>query len=385
MRIFVYIIVFFSFFDLFTQLPIMSPFAESLGATPLLTGLVVGIYSFSNTIGNVISGFLTDRKGAFRILVIGLILTGVSLLFYRLAVDAWSLLAIRFLHGFLAGLIVPAAFTYLANVATEEKKGKSSAISGAFVGLAAVIGPAFSGIVASKTSEVTVLTVTAACMLILAIISLFLLRNNVPTSLEEGEGKQAMPIRAFFQQANVVKAFIGAFLLMFSQGVLAYMLPLKVIHLGFDARTSGMLLSTFGITAILIFLLPTNRLFDLIKPKWTLAFGMSAMGLSLVLLSQLDLTSLLYACMVLYGVGFAFLFPSLNSLLVQAITPAHRGKAYGYFYAFFSLGVVVGSGLTGLFAFTPLQGFLFTGVLLIIAAAGSLLVEPPVMKEKQMQ
>ena len=30
-RVFVYIIVFFSFFDLFTQLPIMSPFAASLG------------------------------------------------------------------------------------------------------------------------------------------------------------------------------------------------------------------------------------------------------------------------------------------------------------------------------------------------------------------
>ncbi|WP_203362634.1 MFS transporter [Bacillus sp. REN10] len=384
MRIFVYIIVFFSFFDLFTQLPIMSPFAESLGATPLLTGLVVGIYSFSNTIGNVVSGFLTDRKGAFRILFIGLLLTSVSLLLYRLAVDAWSLLAVRFLHGLLAGFIVPAAFTYLANAATEGKKGKSSAISGAFVGLAAVIGPAFSGIMASRTSEVAVLTVTAIGMLILAVVSLLFLRNNVRASMEP-KTKQTMLVRAFFQEANVVKAFIGAFLLMFSQGVLAYMLPLKVIHLGFDAQTSGMLLSTFGVTAILIFLLPTNRLFDLIQPMWTLAFGMSAMGLSLILLSQFDDTSFLYLCMVLYGIGFAFLFPSLNSLLVQAIAPAHRGKAYGYFYAFFSLGVVIGSGLTGLFAFSPLQGFLFTGVLLIFAAAGSLLIEPPVMKEKQAQ
>ena len=382
MRSFVYLIVFFSFFDLFTQLPIMSPFAESLGATPFLTGLAVGMYSFSNTIGNVISGFLTDKKGPFRILLTGLLLTGISLFLYRFAGGAWSLLAIRFLHGLLAGLIVPAAFTYLANSASEDKKGKGAAISGAFVGMAAIIGPAFSGIVASKTSEITVLTITAISMFLLGVLALFLLRNNVKTN-SEAEQEESITIYAFFQNANIVKAFIGAFLLMFSQGALAYMLPLKVIGLGYDTQTSGLLLSTFGIVAILVFLLPTNIVFDRIKPMFTLAFGMTVMGLGLLLLSQMVSLSSLYICMALYGIGFAFLFPSINSLLVHAVEPAHRGKAYGYFYAFFSLGVVAGSGLTGLLGFTDAGGFLFTGSLLIIAAAGSLLKEPPTMKERQ--
>ncbi|USK70490.1 MFS transporter [Peribacillus asahii] len=382
MRSFVYLIVFFSFFDLFTQLPIMSPFAESLGATPFLTGLAVGMYSFSNTIGNVISGFLTDKKGPFRILLTGLLLTGISLFLYRFAEGAWSLLSIRFLHGLLAGLIVPAAFTYLANSASEDKKGKGAAISGAFVGMAAIIGPAFSGIVASKTSEITVLTITAISMFLLGVLALFLLRNNVKTN-SEAEQEESITIYAFFQNANIVKAFIGAFLLMFSQGALAYMLPLKVIGLGYDTQTSGLLLSTFGIVAILVFLLPTNIVFDRIKPMFTLAFGMTVMGLSLLLLSQMVSLPSLYVCMALYGIGFAFLFPSINSLLVHAVEPAHRGKAYGYFYAFFSLGVVAGSGLTGLLGFTAVGGFLFTGSLLIIAAAGSLLKEPPTMKERQ--
>lgn len=380
MRVFVYIIIFFSFFDLFTQLPIMSPFAESLGATPFLTGLAVGMYSFSNTIGNILSGFLTDKKGAFRVLLAGLLFTGTALLLYHFAVDAWSLLAIRFLHGLLAGLIVPAAFAYLANAAEEDKKGKGAAISGAFVGLAAIIGPAFSGIMASKTSETTVLTVTASALLLLGMLAFFLLRKNVKANKADKQNEQ-MTLRDFFKSTEVVKAFIGAFLLMFSQGVLAYMLPLKVILLGYDTQTSGMLLSVFGIVAVMIFLLPVNTVFDRIKPASTLAFGMAMMGISLALTSQIETIQLLYVCMALYGVGFAFLFPSLNSLLVGAVTPHHRGKAYGYFYAFFSFGVVAGSGVTGLLAFTIAQGFLFTGVLLVVAAVGSLLKEPPVMKE----
>jgi len=77
----------------------------------------------------------------------------------------------------------------------------------------------------------------------------------------------------------------------------------------------------------------------------------------------------LYIVMGIYGVGFAFLFPSLNSLLIEATEQTHRGKAYGYFYAFFSIGVVVGSGLTGLLRLTADQGFLFTGVILIGGAS----------------
>ncbi|KKB39858.1 MFS transporter [Bacillus thermotolerans] len=379
MRVFVYLIVFFSFFDLFTQLPIMSPFAESLGAAPFLTGLAVGMYSFSNTIGNILSGFLTDKKGAFGVLVSGLLLTGTALLLYHLAFDAWSLLAIRFVHGLLAGLIVPAAFTYLANAAEDQKKGKGAAISGAFVGLAAIIGPAFSGIVASRTSETTVLTSTAVVLLLLGILSLLFLR---PETEESSNEKEEVPItiRFFFQHASVVKAFIGAFLLMFSQGVLAYMLPLKVLNLGFDTQTSGMLLSIFGIVAILVFVSPINKVFDHLKPKWTLAFGMTVMGASLLFISLSEAITLLYLCMGLYGIGFAFLFPSINSLLVHAVPPAHRGKAYGYFYAFFSLGVVAGSGVTGMLALTANEGFVFTGLVLITAAAGSLLKEPPVIK-----
>lgn len=370
MRAFVYIIVFFSFFDLFTQLPIMSPFAESLGATPFLTGLVVGMYSFSNTIGNVLSGFWTDRKGPFFVLLTGLFTTGAALLLYQTVSDAWSLLLVRFVHGLLAGLITPAAFTYLANHIADDQKGKGAAISGAFVGMAAIIGPAFSGIMSSRTSETAVLGVTAAAMLLLGTLALLLLKKQPAPAAHNPP--QPPPLRELFRNTGVLKAFTGAFLLMFSQGVLAYMLPLKVTRLGFDAQTSGLLLSTFGVIAILVFLSPLNRLFDRLSPDVTFSFGISTMGISLMLISQAEAAGFLYTVMGLYGVGFAFLFPSINSLLINTVSPDVRGRAYGYFYAFFSLGVVAGSTVTGGLALEPSQGLLLTGLLL--CGAGLLVI-----------
>lgn len=270
MRFFVYLIVFFSFFDLFSQLPIMSPFALSLGASTFVAGLVVGTYSLANVFGNVISGFITDKRGPFLILLIGLFTNAISLNLYSTIDNAWLLIGVRFVHGFTNGLIIPAAFTYLANRAEPEKRGKSVAISGAFVGMAAIAGPAYSGIMASIINTPTIMFFNAIIMAVLAVLSVLFLR-----SVKRVKKKSAKPkeneVRSLFRHPGIQRAFAGAFFLMFSQGVLALILPLKVESLGFDTKTTGILLSTFGVVAILVFLLPINRIFDRVQPMITLA------------------------------------------------------------------------------------------------------------------
>ncbi|WP_432702391.1 MFS transporter [Lysinibacillus sphaericus] len=372
MKKFIYLIIFFSFFDLFTQLPVMSTYAESLGASAFLTGLAVGMYSLSNTFGNIISGFLTDRKGPFVILIVGLLATGLSLTLYNLVDAPLALLIVRFIHGLVAGFIVPAAFTFLANATDQEKRGKGSAISGAFVGIAAIVGPAFSGILASRTSVPFVFNITASFMLLLGILSFFLLHAN-HVKKDKTSSKTYIPISVFFHNIGTLKAFSGAFFLMFSQGVIAYLLPLKVQTLGFDSRLSGTLMSAFGIVAVLVFILPTNRIFDKVAPIKTLSLGIALMGVSQILISQADSSTLLYIAMACYGIGFGLLFPSVNSLLIDSTTVEIRGKAYGYFYAFFSLGVVLGSSLLGWLSLGVVSGFIFTGIILITFAGITLI------------
>lgn len=360
LRFFIYVIIFFAFFDLFAQLPIISPFAVSLGAGPFLAGLAVGMYSLSNTFGNILSGIFSDRKGPFAILLIGLTTTSAALFMYGLAEGPYSLLAIRFVHGFAAGLTVPAAFTYLANRTDHSRRGKSAAISGAFVGLAAIIGPAYGAIYTSRGSVPETMLLTGSLIGMIAIAAFFFLRSRQVQKAEKPAGQRV----AFHWNMGLVRSFSGAFFLMFSQGVLAYMLPLKVEALGYPTQLSGLLLSAFGLSAILVFLLPINRLFDAIQPLVTLIIGFSIMGASMLALANVSTEALLYATLCTYGFGFALLFPSINSLLIDSTIPISRGRAYGYFYAFFSLGVVAGSGVTGALAFNADEGFLFTGVLL---------------------
>jgi integral membrane protein len=363
--IFVYGIVFFSFFDLFSQLPVMSTFAVSVGASSFIAGFVVGLYSLTNTLGNIISGIMTDKVGPFRMLLAGLLLTSVALLLYQWVDEPQILLIVRIIHGFVAGLIVPAAFTFSANTTRSDEQGKKVAFTGTFVGLAAIIGPAYSGIMASRTSVPFVFTSVAGIGFVLAILSFIGLRKY---KLHHGKQSVAKPRTSSTLNANVIKAYFGAFFLMFSQGVIAYLLPLHVQTLGYDSRLSGTLMSAFGIIAVLVFVLPTNRIFDRVDPSRTMIFGIGLMGLSQLLISLSVTTIALYAVLSLYGIGFAFLFPSINTLLIKATTQEQRGKTYGYFYAAFSLGVVAGSSLLGWLPLSIREGFIFTSIVLLLFA-----------------
>ncbi len=362
----VYSIVFFSFIDLFAQLPVMSTFATSVGASSYLAGFIVGLYSLTNTVGNILSGIMTDKIGTFKILMVGLFLTSSTLLLYHFVDSPLLLIIVRIIHGFVAGLIVPAAFTFSANTTINNQQGQKVAFTGTFVGLAAIIGPAFSGIMASRTSVPFVFTCVAILGFGLAILSAVFLSKYKHMKKEKKETVVQSSGSIF--NSGVIKAYCGAFFLMFSQGVIAYLLPLHVQTLGYDSKLSGTLLSTFGIIAVLVFVLPTNRIFDRVAPARTMVIGIVLMGLSQILISQSTTSLALYFVLGLYGVGFAFLFPSINTMLIKAAPAGLRGKAYGYFYAFFSLGVVAGSSVLGWLPFNIIEGFIFTGIVLLFFA-----------------
>lgn len=338
----------------------MSTYALSVGATTFIAGIVVGLYSFTNTFGNILSGVFTDKIGAFRMLVFGLTASAISLLGYQIVDNPTTLLLIRCIHGFSSGFITPAAFTLLANMRRANEQGSGSAVTGSFVGIAAIVGPATSGILASKISVPNVLSIVAIYGVLLLLGLFFILRKSSLPKKESTEQKQL-----FKWNTGLIKAYGGAFFLMFSQGVLAYLLPIHVEALGYSSRMSGTLLSVFGIVAVLIFILPTNRVFDYLNSKYALLIGVGLLGVSQMAIGQASETIWLYGALAMYGVGFAFFFPSINKILIESTVKETRGKAYGYFYAFFSLGVVAGSSILGTLNLVGTPGFMFTAFVLL--------------------
>ncbi|AND41175.1 MFS transporter [Cytobacillus pseudoceanisediminis] len=369
MKYLIYFIIIAAFIDTFSQLPIMSPFAKTFDSSPAFVGLIVGMYSFSNMIGNILAGYWIDKNGAKKVLVSGLSLTGTILVLYAFAETPLHLITVRFFHGLFGGFLVPAAFTVIADRGKSDKQGKKMAVSGAAVGCSAIIGPAFGAVVASNYSINWVFLIIAATMISSAVLAfVFLPSGNLKKVKEESSHSEKM--LSLLKNPMLAASYLGAFSLMFAQGALAYLLPLQVEALQFDSMYSGILLSTFGITAILIFLLPINKIFDTFKHHNSMLSGMLIIGIALILLSSAYSLAFMFLCMVLYGTGFALLFPSINALIASHTTEKTRGKAFGLFYAFFSLGVVAGSTVLGLMGVTFNIGFLIAAALLLLTVCG---------------
>lgn len=348
----------------------MSTYAQNLGGTPLIIGLVVGMYSFANMIGNIIAGASVDKYGAKRVLYISMGLTSFIVLLYIFVQNGEQLIIVRFLHGFSDGFLIPAAFTFLSKQTKSKRQGKAMALSGAAVGTAAIIGPAFSGIMKAKAGIHWVFITVSILMILGTMISLFLLPNHMqktkPSRIQMMNKEELLELLKF---EPLLQAYIGAFTLMFSQGIVTYMLPVKIAALGLKSSTTGMMLSVFGITAILFFLLPTNRIYDFFNRQKMMVIGIAVMALALSLLGIFTTKGMLFIVMMIYGIGFAILFPSINALLVENTTEDNRGKAFGLFYAFFSLGVVAGSFTIGAIGASPSVSFVIGTAFLLTFAS----------------
>src|SRR5699024_6629077 len=108
----------------------------------------------------------------------------------------------------------------------------------------------------------------------------------------------------------IILASLSAFALMVSNGTLAFALPLNVELMGKGTETTGMLLSTFGIVALIVFMTPLHRIYDKYAAIRLIAIGLSLIGFGMIILSISAAFVSNIIAMVIYGLGFAFIFPS---------------------------------------------------------------------------
>lgn len=362
-----YVIIVVAFLDTFIQLPIITPYSLSLGASYMLTGAIVAVYSFTNMIGNILGGHWIDRFGRKRMLFTGMVAVFVILLFYPLANTGWQLFIARFFHGLAGGVLIPAAFAYIGDQSVGATRGKTMAFTGASIGIAAIVGPAVGGILAARASIESVFLFVAALFFIASII-VFIFIKETFVSTERGKFNfgEFIPL---IKHPLILLASFAAFALMVSNGTLAFALPLNVEVMGKSTETTGMLLSTFGIMALFIFLTPLNFIYDRFKATHLIMTGLSLIGVGMIILSIKATFVSNFIAMVIYGVGFAFIFPSMNKIIADASTKFDRGKAYGVFYAFFSFGVVAGSSFAGVFAEVLGLPFLMSAIVMYITVA----------------
>lgn len=374
LRLLLGLIVFVAFLDNFAQFPVLAPLAESLGAGPLMAGVILGMYSLSNLVGNLAVGPVLDRRGPVAPLVASLAVTALVLAGYSVATTPTWLLGLRALHGAAAAAIVPAVFV----LATARGEGRGGSLGrmgalGATIGLAAMAGPPASGILARYAGFGAVYVSLAALFAAAALVAGLLLgrwarasgsdpereagiRGSVPGEPQAASGERPVSTGALMAAAartGLLHTWAGAGALVFGVGSLALVLPLEMGSGGTDgAMEAGKLLGIFSVaaTVVMVLLARVRRSLEAPALLSLSGAGLSLMATALAAIALVPPGSVRAPLLVLLGTGFGLTFPTLAAGVSLRSPPWGRGRGYAVFYAAFSAGAFLGPSAAGMAA-----------------------------------
>jgi MFS family permease len=125
-------------------LPLLPFYAEHLGATPTVVGLLVSSFAFCQLIAGPILGKMSDAMGRKPLLIVSQAGTFVGFLILAASNTLWMVFLSRIIDGFTAGNL-SLAQAYIADVTTPENRAKSFGVIGIAFGIGFLIGPGVSG------------------------------------------------------------------------------------------------------------------------------------------------------------------------------------------------------------------------------------------------
>src|SRR5215469_12048667 len=103
--------------------PVLPSFAADLGALPEFIGVIVAASTLTGVLFKLPSGALSDVLGRKRMMVLGALFFAAPPFLYPFVADPWSLLTLRFVHGFATAIFSPVAAAYVAGLGEAGRGG----------------------------------------------------------------------------------------------------------------------------------------------------------------------------------------------------------------------------------------------------------------------
>jgi MFS family permease len=141
-------------------LPLLPFYAEKMGATPTVVGLLVSTYALCQLIAGPILGRMSDHTGRRPLLLVSQLGTFVGFLILAYSQVLWLVFLSRVIDGLTAGNL-SLAQAYISDVTKPEERAKSFALIGIAFGMGFLIGPAISGFLSQYSYQYPIFAAAA--------------------------------------------------------------------------------------------------------------------------------------------------------------------------------------------------------------------------------
>ncbi len=357
----IFLIVLVDILGLTIILPLLPFYAENLGASPTVVGLLISSYAACQLIAGPILGRISDRVGRRPVLIVSQIGTLAGFLILSQAHVLWVVFLSRVIDGLTAGNL-SLAQAYIADVTAPENRARSFGVIGIAFGIGFLIGPAVSGFLSQYGYTYPIYaasTLSAASIL----CTYFLLPANPPRPAGLSPDDANSPARLgvldfkgyvqYFARPELRSLLIEFFLFAFSFATFvsgfALFAQRRFTWQGqpFGPKQVGYVFGYIGFLGIILQGALMGRLvrwFGERKLVWS-GFFTATVGAVAIAFSH-RIPSLLIGSGV-YSYGTGVLRPAVTSLVTQKAHREEQGVVLGLTQSLFSIAQITAPMLAG--------------------------------------
>lgn len=326
--------------------PLLPFYAESLGATATMIGLLVAIFAAAQLLSSPIWGRLSDRYGRRPMLIAGLLISAVSFGLFGFATSIWMLFVFRFVQG-VGGGTVGVVQAYVSDAVPPDERAKALGWITAATSAGVMIGPLI-GSYATRLGASGPGFVAAALCIANAISAYLWLpeprRRAVSTSAAPRRSLRKAIVDVLREPASPVAALIwvyavGMMAFMAMNGILALYLAKKF---GVTKESIGWFYTYVGGISLVmraVLLGPMVRRFGEVG---VMKLGAAALAIGLAAIPFSPNIPVLAVAVLFVPIGTALLFPATTALVSRAAPEGETGQVMGVQQAFGGVARMLG-------------------------------------------
>ncbi|MCW4028279.1 MAG: MFS transporter [Candidatus Bathyarchaeota archaeon] len=364
--------------------PVLKPFASSIGTPDDLLGVVAAASTIPGILISLPAASLSDILGRRKMLLVSAFIFASAPFLYLGVTSWWTLMLVRFYHGFATAIFMPVAEAAIAEL-YPTKRGERISLFNSATAVGRALAPFLGGYILFATNEsffslyvsVGIAGVTAFAI---ALIFLAEKRNlkDAPKGVERSTRRMFSGWRTIIKNTPVLgvsfvqasQYYVFGAVEFFLVGYLTDVVGLNLFYIG--------VITGSQIVALVIARPLIGRASDKLGRNKPILAGIIA---SCIIIGAIPFTTafpVLLALVVTYGVAFAAVLSSTTPLVADLVPATLVGASMGFLSTMMDVGQTLGPIICGVIFATSLRYagmFLSLSVVLAVSVAVFLLTK----------
>ena len=328
-------------FGQFMMNTLIPKFADSLGATATVVGLVTSVFTITALAAKSVSGPAIDSLPKKKILFGATLIIILAFIIYSLAHSVATIIVARLIHGIGLAFTASTCLAIACDALPRDKMAQGIGYFSLGQAIASAVGPAVGLSLATRFGYNKMFAIGAGVMALSAILAITMktpivhIHKKFKISLENMFAKEAV-IPATLQLFLAMSyASIGSFLVLYAQNERG----VENIGLWFTVNALCMLVTRPAI----------GKLADKYGIHKVLLPAIIMFALSLFVISISDNIYLFALSAAVNACGYGTIVPTNQALCMKCVTPERRGVGGNTNYIGMDLGFMTGPVLAGIF------------------------------------